>query len=99
MSLKLEYCFFFDDEIDYLGYVMKLKKFAILEMAIDAIRGLKQPTNVTKMKSFLSLCIVYHRFVPNFARIAALSTKKLMNDQPFHFDGLDKTELQALSKC
>ena len=55
------------DEVIYLGY--KINKDGIFPVTekIEAIKSAKKPTNVSELKSFLSLLNYYHRHFQNFA--------------------------------
>lgn len=87
--LRLKKCSFSDNEIDYLGNVIKPVNLTILEKATYAIRGLEHPTNVIELKSFFSLCEVLGQFVSIPAQIAAVLYQNLMKYQPFHFEYLN----------
>lgn len=52
---------------------------------------------MTELESFFSLATVIHWLVPNFAWIATPLSKNLIQDQPFYFDDLNATEVQAQS--
>lgn len=95
--LNLKKCFFFDDQIYYFGRVVKPGKLTISDKETDFTRGMQQQTNVTKLKSLFSLCNALHRFLPIFSWMTASLKKKLVKDQLFHFDVLDKKEMKAPS--
>ena len=98
VTLKLKKCFFFTDKIDYLGHVIRPGKLQIAEHTTDAIRQLQAPTNLTELRSFLGLCNVFRRFVPNFARIAAPLNRKLRKGEPTVFGPLNEEEMGALEE-
>lgn len=50
------------------------------------------PERVTEILSFIGLCNVFQRIIPNFARIASALTKTLRNGEPKAFTDLDKDE-------
>lgn len=41
------------------------------------IDGFKEPTTQTQLRSFIGLCNVYRRFVPNFARVTSCLNRML----------------------
>ena len=43
----------------------------------------KTPTSVHEVRSFLGLVGYYHRFIPNFSKIAKPMTKLLQKDEKF----------------
>lgn len=45
------------------------RKLVSLDKAAESIHGRDRLTNLTKLKSFLCLCTLFHHFIPNFARI------------------------------
>ena len=70
-SLKLRQCSFFAQSVDYLGHVICPGKIEVASKNTEAVEGFKEPRTQTELRSFLDLCNVYRRFVPNFARTAA----------------------------
>lgn len=85
-----------EDHIDYLGNVSQPGRIGISTIAIDTIPRLKHPTKGTELKSFVSHCNIFGRFVQRFSRISALQNWKLKTDKPFRFARSDKTEIEAL---
>ena len=69
-SLELKKCKFFAKPVDYLGHVIRLGRQEVATKNTDAVKRFKEPTMQTELRSFLGLCNVYRRFVPNFARTA-----------------------------
>lgn len=67
--------------IDYFGQVIHPGNLRISKRTIAAICGLGYPTTVSELWSFLCLRDVFHRFLPNFARIAAPLNKELCRGQ------------------
>lgn len=80
-----------------MGHVIKLGKLEIADHIADAVRDLKTPQMVTKLYSLLGLCNVFRRFVPDFSRIAASLTKRLMKNQPTNLGELVTEESDALA--
>lgn len=74
VTLKLEECNFLMKAINYLGRIIRTRQLEIALHTTDAIRGHKDPANMTELRSFLGLCIDFRRFVSNFARYWDLQT-------------------------
>lgn len=97
-SLKLSKCSFFVKSVDYLGHKVMPGKLAVAQRTIDAVQGFRNPSTQTCIRSFLELCNVYRRFVPNFARKAAPLNKLLKKDHPAMLEPLTEEEYQAFHK-
>lgn len=61
----------FEDNIDYLWDDIQPFRLATSTNTSNAKRRLQYPTNVTKCKSFLSLCNVFPPLIPTFAHMAS----------------------------
>lgn len=97
VTLRLKKCTFYTEKINYLGHVVKPGKLEIASHIADAIHDLKTPQTLTDLRSFLGICNVFRRFVPNFPIIAAPLSKKLMKNQPANLWELVAEELDALA--
>jgi len=86
VTLKAANCHFFQEEVEYLGHVIRPGRVHALEKNLRALRGLRFPETQTQMKSFLGMCRVYSRFVADLAKIAnlltALTSAKLPRELP-----------------
>lgn len=96
LSLKLKKSCSLEDHIGYMGLAIQPGRFGITTRATDVIWALQNPTNFTEIRSFLCLCNICRRVVPDFTRIAVLENGNLENDQPFHFGRLNESEIDAL---
>lgn len=62
----------------------------------NIIRGSKAATNMTKIRLFLGLFIVFKRFVPKCATLAAPLRQKVRIDEPLTFQKVNEEELQYM---
>ena len=97
VTLKLRKCKFFSDSVDYLGHVVTPGKLHIATTNTKAVEGFKLPRTQTELKSFLGLCNVYRRFVPNFARTAAPLQRLLRKGEPFDLPPMDDDQMKAFN--
>jgi len=87
VTLKASKCHFSQEEVEYLGHVIRTGRVHVLEKNFWALRGLRFPETQNQMKSFLGISGVYRRFVADFAKIAkpltALTRTKLPKKLPY----------------
>jgi len=70
VTLNLEKCTWFSDEIEYLGHIFRHGQLHVHNKNVDALKHAKFLTTKTDLKSFLGMCNVYRRFVKDFAKQA-----------------------------
>jgi hypothetical protein len=60
----------FRQSVDYLGPTILPHKLQVQSKNVEAIAKAEPPGTKTQVRSFLGLCGVYCRFVPNYAAIS-----------------------------
>ena len=97
LSLKLEKCQFFTDTVDYLGHVIRPGVLEVAEKNTATIKGFENPKTQTCLRSFLGMCNVYRRFVPNFARVSAPLNKMLTKGEPYDLPAFTDEHKEAFN--
>lgn len=70
LTINLKKCKFCLSEITFLGHVVSTKGITADSSKVEAIRTFPVPCNLKEVQRFLGLSGWYHRFVPNFSKIA-----------------------------
>lgn len=91
-------CSFVSEIAAHLGHVICLRRPKIKMHAINAMKDLKSPINITEFCAFLELCDVLRGLMPSFAKIEALLNKKWVKSQPKVLGTLAVQELSATRK-
>jgi len=86
VTLNLEKCTWFSDEVEYLGLIVRPGQLHVHNKNVDALRHSKFPTKKTQLKSFLVMCNFYRSFVKDFVKRAkplnAPTRAEIPPDQP-----------------
>jgi len=83
LKLNIEKCSFCKFEVDALGHKVTNKGLLPIDKKIEAINQLKQPENITELRSFLGMVGYYRSFIKNYASISAPLCKLLRKNVPF----------------
>ena len=70
LKLKLKKCSFFQEQTEYLGFIIDKEGVKPDPKKVEAIRQLPAPTSVREIRGFIGMCSYYRRFIPNFSQIA-----------------------------
>ena len=82
---KKSKCEFMLSQISFLGHTLSEGKVAMDEEKVKAIRDWKTPKSSSEVRSFIGLAGYYHRFVEDFAEIAAPLYKLMTNEEAFNW--------------
>ena len=90
VTLNLETCTWFSDEVEYLGHIVRPGQLHIHNKNVDALKHASFPTTKTHLKTFLVTCNVYRHFVKDFAKRAkplnAMTRADILPDLTKAFD-------------
>ena len=68
---NLKKCWFHQDEVCFLGYVVLSKKISMEAKRIEVVRDWLKPKSICDIQVFLGFANFYWRFIQGFSRIAA----------------------------
>jgi len=71
VTLRLPKCGFLRTTVEYLGHEIKPGRLGVMDAHTRALREAHFPMTRTQVRSYVGMCSVFRRFVPNLARIAA----------------------------
>jgi hypothetical protein len=89
---KISKCDFWLKEVAFLGHIIMNGGIKVDPGKISEILNWKQPTNVSKIRSFLGLGGYYRRFIEGFSKIVKPLTSLLEKGKEFKWD-------EACQKC
>ncbi|KAB0794890.1 hypothetical protein PPYR_11729 [Photinus pyralis] len=76
-------CSFFQNEIEYLGYIIRKNTIAKSPDKVKAILNMPNPKNVADVRRFLGMITYYARLLPNLSSMTAPLRKLLQHDNQF----------------
>ena len=79
---NLKKCWFHQDKVWFLGYIVSLKSIRIADQWIEAVKQWPKPQSVWDIQVFLGFANFYRRFIQGFSRIAAPLTLMLKTAKP-----------------
>jgi len=98
ITLKINKCFFFQKQVEYLGHMVNPGRLEIDKTNVESLRQAEPPKNKTQLRSFLGLCNVYRRFIDDFTGLAHPLNKLLKKGTPdtFTLDAEQRDAFNAL---
>ena len=95
---KFSKCEFWLKKVQFLGHVISEDGISVDPSKIRDVLDWKTPETVPEIRSFLGLAGYYHRFVPNFSKIARPMTELLKKGVKFVWDDKCDQAFQTLRK-
>jgi hypothetical protein len=92
LYVKFSKCGFWLKEVAFLGHIIIDRGIKVDPGKISEILNWKQPTDVSKIRSFLGLAGYYRRFIKGFSKIVKPLTSLLEKGKEFKWD-------EACQKC
>jgi hypothetical protein len=83
LKLSPEKCFFFKDEILFLGHVVSQDSIHTDLEKLRIIKEFPVPNDLTQLRGFIVLAFYYQKFVKNFSAIAKPLNRLLKKSIPY----------------
>ncbi|XP_058076387.1 uncharacterized mitochondrial protein AtMg00860-like [Magnolia sinica] len=93
---KLRKCEFWEEEVKFLGHVVKAEGIVVDPVKVEAISRWEQPTTVAEVRSFLRMAGYYRRFIKEFFRITRPLTQLTKKSAQFTWDENTEAAFQEL---
>lgn len=98
LKMKLRKCFFFQTEVQYLGFIVCRDGVKPDPDKVSAIRELAAPSNVREVRGLIGMCSYYRRFIPNFSEIAAPLIELTKKHARFRWSGECQTAFDFIKE-
>ena len=85
VRLRREKCSFFQNSVEYLGYLITAEGVHTTSKKVEAVVEVPAPQNVSELRSFLGLLNYYGKFIPNLASILHPLHSLLRSGQPWNW--------------
>jgi len=92
VSPKPSKCHLFQQEVEYLGHVVRQGQLLVNQKNIKSLAPALPPRDQTELKSFLGMCNVYRRLIKDYAHIAKPLTKLTSKKLPHALPSLDAAQ-------
>ena len=93
---KFSKCEFWLDSVKFLGHTISSEGISVDPSKVQEVMDWKPPTSVHQIRSFLGLAGYYHRFIPDFSRIAKPMTELLKKGVKFFWNEKCEEAFQTL---
>lgn len=95
-KISLSKCQWCRTKVDYVGLLVGPEGVLPQVSRIQGIANLKEPTNISELRSFLGVCNYSRQFIENYADIAKPLTDLLKRDAPFVWTASQQQAMSTL---
>ena len=99
LSINLQKCKFFKEEVEVLGHVLTTDGLKTAPSKVQSIALWERPNNINELRSFLGLTSYYRKFIKNYSIRANPLYKLLKKDTKFIWDENSNYTFEDLRKC
>jgi hypothetical protein len=96
LNLKLEKCSFFQEQTEYIGFIINE---GTKLMKVEAIRQSPAPTSVIEIRAFIGMCSHYRRFIPNCSQVVEPLIALTRKYAKFEWSETCQTAFDYLKEC
>ena len=99
LKLSPEKCFFFKDEIPFLGHVVSRNGIQTDPEKLRIIKEFPIPVDLTQLRGFIALASYYRKFVKNFSSIVEPLNRLLKKNTPYEWSKDQHDAFERLKTC
>jgi hypothetical protein len=83
LYLKVDKCKFCQQEVKYLGLIVRVNRIRMDHEKVKAVKELEAPGKLEEVQAFLGFANFHQRFIRNYSRVVQLLTKLTKKLVPF----------------
>lgn len=99
LKLSPEKCFFFKDEIPFLGHVVSRTGIHTDPEKLKVIKEFPVPRDLTQLRGFIALASYYRKFVKNFSSVVEPLNRLLKKNTPYVWGKDQHDAFERLKTC
>jgi hypothetical protein len=96
LFLALKKCKFEQEEIDFLGMIIRYNQIRMDGTKLKGIKTWPEPKTVKDVRSFLGFCNFYRKFIGHYAEISKPLTELTKKDEPFVWNEIRQEAFDTL---
>ena len=96
---NLDKCFFYEDTVDYLGFLLSPTRLTMDLKKVRVILEWPEPKKVKDIQSFLGFCNFYRQFIPEYSDKVVPLVHLTRKNVPWNFDDSCKKSFQTLKEA
>lgn len=98
LTLRLSKCYFFRENIQYLGHEINREGIRPGVTKVEAVKGFPTPKNVHEVRQFIGLCSYFRKFIKGFSSIALPLTTLTKKDRTFAWESSQQKAFDELKE-
>jgi hypothetical protein len=99
IHLKAPKCIIGAREVPLLGHIVDGHGIRLSEDRKQGINALVMPTTLSKLRTFLGMANYFHKFIPDYARVAKVLTQSCSTIRPFIMEAEHRVAFGILKQC